>query len=613
MHESNRPRNVILVPSDFSAIYALYQKISVSRGYSWIYLSKKALLFTKLKTVFRDGISFIDTGDLLQKVAQRYRQEYIDYIGLLSTKNNSMHWWLTSVSEKSPFISSVFLNFCYLKIVEQQLSESSHLVIICDSYELIEAIQNSFSDRVSISFEVFDSSFNRYLNATINVILGFFKKGYFTTRFMSRISLAKVFAVIKNHKTLKSSSERIAIHSWTDAKSFRLQGTYNEIFFGEMEESIKKPFPDVFTISSVLPTLFYPKAVISLIKCDKTIFLVEEFLSISDVFRSLFSVLWNIPTSPDIPHLASVDISAIIKKELHSDRFLSSRSETSMLYYFAGRRLAQNGRFRTIVYTFENHMWEKMLCMGVRKSGSHCQLIGYAHSVVSPMYMFYTLSKSEQKIVPTPDFILVNGKIAKDRLVESGFSDDIIFVCGAYRYPYTKILNRRGHDANQARKKIILVPTSEINETVELIDKGLSAFRHIEDTDVIIKPHPSISTRTVMEILPNLPQHFSFSMETIEELLQSADLVLFTESAVAIEALIHHIPIIHIKSNIRIDMNPLEGFNLIPSVSKPEDILRISKELMTHCTITDNEYDKIAGVFFAPTDDKILEEIINRP
>lgn len=603
-------RTIILVSANQKTIKKIYQNNPEYRTYSWLYLSKDALLFIKLRTVLPEDITILDTGDVLQNTAHRHRQDYIDFIGSLSVRNNSLYWWLTSVSEKNPFISTVFHYFCYLKIIEQFLNSSSNLVIICDSYSFIDTVKSTFGNRSDLNIRVVDSRIDRITSTTLRLFSGFVKKGYFAIRFISRIGIAKCFKIVKGHQNPGNNPNKMAIHSWTDARSFSSDGKYRDTYFGDMSVSIKEYRPDFYTISYVLPTIYYLKAVVNIARFDERIFLFEEFLSIGDVFRSLFSIIVKIPSNIDVPSLNNIDLSTIIRQEIHFDRYESSRSETALLHYYAGRRIANRGDLKTLIYTFENHMWEKMLCSGIRQPDNKCQLIGYAHSVISPMYLFYSLAESERTIVPLPDVILVNGQLSKERLTNAGFDKGKIVVCGAYRYGSMKHATDY-HDKARDRKSILVITTSGFDETIELIDKVISAFRDTKGVTVIIKPHPTVTAEKIIQNFPKIPPQFSFSLEPVEKLLNTADLVIFTESAVSIEALARHIPVLHIKSDLRIDMNIFEYIKPIQSVAKPDEIERISLDLLIDSGIFNDRYDDIVMAFFAPVENKIIQQLIH--
>ena len=117
--------------------------------FQWVYLGKNVPFSLKLEQLLGTSTK-IKIGDLLQEIAKEFRQEYIDYIGELSLAAERLHpigcWWLSSVSEKNPFISDVFLHFCYIKFCQRIIGNlSSDLFIVCETRALAQALLSNLS------------------------------------------------------------------------------------------------------------------------------------------------------------------------------------------------------------------------------------------------------------------------------------------------------------------------------------------------------------------------------------------------------------------------------------------------------------------------------------
>ena len=600
-------RNVFLVPATLPAIRDACTKNPGWLSLPWLYLSRDALLRRRIATDVSHGVRFVDIGDRLQDAAHASRQEYIDFIGELSATYNSPGWWLTSVSEKNPFVSHLFLYICYLAVLEQELAKGGDLVVVCDSAPLIDAIQDSFGSRDGVAISVHGSGPSGISSRAGSRLRGLVRKSVFATRFISRILVATIFRLLRPGNF--SGGDGIFIHSWTDSRSFARPSVYTDTYFGQLADTIKARYPGTTVISNVLPTLWYPKAVLSLVKCSDRVRLFENYLSIADVFRALAMVRSQLPDIAATPPFRQFVLTAIIRDAIHADRTGSARAELCALHLFAGRRLGREGRPRAVLATFENHMWEKMFWTGIRESGAGCRCIGYAHSIVSPWYLFYSLAAAERQIAPVPDYILVNGLIAQERLAAAGFDPATIRVCGAFRYagPAGSGVPVRLPDTE---KTVLVVPTSGLNETIELVDQAVHAFRASPNIRVKIKLHPTTPAATVLPLYRDLPPQFSFTDEPVGILLKSADLVLFTESAVSIEALAASIPVLRIRSSLRIDMNIFDGIGSIPSASAPAEIAQKAQELFAGAG-TGARYDSLVRSFFAAPDEGVVTDLLS--
>ncbi len=121
--------------------------------------------------------------------------------------------------------------------------------------------------------------------------------------------------------------------------------------------------------------------------------------------------------------------------------------------------------------------------------------------------------------------------------------------------------------------RIVLVPlTAGIDEALELALKSILALSGVPGIRLILKPHPSILSDVLLSNLPELPLSVEVSSVPVNRLLDRADLVLYNATTVAVEALGRGIPLIHVKSDLAIDRNILEGFPMVPSAGDPQEI-----------------------------------------
>jgi surface carbohydrate biosynthesis protein (TIGR04326 family) len=267
----------------------------------------------------------------------------------------------------------------------------------------------------------------------------------------------------------------------------------------------------------------------------------------------------------------------------------------------------------TFTYAFENQILEKMFCLGLEKSSPRTRKIAYTSTFAIPMYTFYSISKHEKGIIPLPDRIVVNSNRSREVLLDSGFSETEILVAGDIRYA-TKTAHMPENIIPPFKENaVIFVPLSAaILDSIELIHKIISAFKDDLGIQVIFKSHPVLPFRSLQGHLPVFPPHITFQDKTIGELLDTADLIIYTETTVSIEALARGIPVLHVTSDQRIDMNPLEGYSCIPSVSKPDELHSIAFMLLQTRTEQQEIYKKIASGFFNEIQPDLTEIFISK-
>lgn len=609
MHSKNCQIIIDILPADMHIIqnYPVENKLYKY----WIYLGKDVLLREKIGVIFGERCSLVMLGKELQECASTYRQDYIDYIGHLGQlyrNDQDPCWWLTSLSEKNPYVSDVFLNLCYLSISLAYIRNNpSNLIVVCESPALIQALKiNLENEKLDVrSYITTSTIIQKNLNAYLWLIL---KKGWFFGRYIMRVILARLFAWMTRSRRVKNGSlEFTIIHSWTDERSFSESTHYTDVYCGELGRELERRGENVIYLANILPTMNYWRAVQKLMPTEDNVVLLEEYISISDIVRTLFITGRMKRSIANIPDFLGMDVTDLIVSALQDDH-LNTRAEQSLLSYYGSKRMGDCYQISTFIYTFENHIHEKMLCLGLRKSTPDTIITGYAHSVVIPMYTSYSVSASEKNHIPLPDRMVVNGKRPRDVLVASGFDMNSVSIGGAVRY--ASIFKIKTQDLDQTRRNhhtILVTPTSGILETVELVSKILSAFEHESAIEVLIKPHPILPIDRLKSALPLLPSHIRLDERSIDELLADSSILIYTETTVSIEALARGIPVLHVASDVRIDMNPLEGYDSAPSVSRPEDIRTFVYRLISMGDRWKERYSEIASEFFEDVHDDYLE------
>ncbi len=150
---SSDKKVVIITGTQFSlpVIQSLFETDPSAR---WIYCGTDVPFSIRLDNSL-DVKKKIDIGNDLQKTAQEFRDDYIDFIGQINraVAIENETWWLSSVSEKNPYISNVFLNFCYIHVC-MRIAKNRHenIFVICEdpalSESLHENLKNSIDHRV---------------------------------------------------------------------------------------------------------------------------------------------------------------------------------------------------------------------------------------------------------------------------------------------------------------------------------------------------------------------------------------------------------------------------------------------------------------------------------
>jgi surface carbohydrate biosynthesis protein (TIGR04326 family) len=224
------------------------------------------------------------------------------------------------------------------------------------------------------------------------------------------------------------------------------------------------------------------------------------------------------------------------------------------------------------------------------------------------MYTCYSLSHLEKDSMPRPDRIIVSGELGKITLENSGFADTDIRIGGAIRYPH---INQRISSVQPKKplnkKKVLIALSGGLDESLELISKVVKSLDGLE-VDIIVKCHPVLPYIQISRYIGEFSEKLIVSDESIDSLLADTDLVFYTETTVSVEALAQGIPIIHVKSDCRIDMNIFED---LPSVPSDSDSISLQKAAMNALAVSrpiiSEENQRFIKCLFSPVRDDIVE------
>lgn len=601
-------KKVYVVINHQEALKRCLNRLPLQTPFFWIYLGKEIYKSKKIEEIIGAVADRLNISDDLQECAKIYRQDYINYIGKLSLDYSNPLWYLTSLSEKNPFVSDFFLHFCYIKICQKYIIEQPHnLIIVCENQGIFNSLRENLQNNNQINIIFYDSRLSMIIENLFLSITRLKNKLIFLFRFLLRVVLAKIFSFLMKHSTsIKKDIPVIIMHSWTDSRSFSQKSDFDEVYLGDLGKELERDSKKIIYLADILPTIWYPKALYNLFFVDKKIYLMEEFLSFSDVVTSLYFVYNQYPKFPNNLMLKDVDVRALVAHDFMHDK-ISSRMEQSYLNLFISREICNCFTIRSFIYSFENHIWEKAFCAGF-KANPEIKTIGYAIVFINRMYTCFSVSQSEKEKAWLPDLIFVSGCQGKAKLVEYGFAPDKIVVGGAIRYP--NIQQFESFQNKDQRKNVLIVLGPSVSQSLEILYSSLQSFSEINSIKVMVKCHPIVPFRSLSKYLSNLPEHFRVVNNSIEELLKITDLVVYAESTVCVEALAKGIPILHIGSNFTIDINIFEDMNFAPSANSPEQICSIALKILNHNEVSPDLINTVIGELFTPADyPKILSTI----
>ena len=217
--------------------------------------------------------------------------------------------------------------------------------------------------------------------------------------------------------------------------------------------------------------------------------------------------------------------------------------------------------------------------------------------------------------IPTPDYIFAMGELGRKIFLENGFPPDRIFLTGSSRYDNIKELTEKRDEKIVNRSlKILLVPTLnnpslefEMIQAVSLAATGLGKLK------LYIRSHPFARIEDHPDFKPY--RHLITSTcGTLDEDLEMADLVIFTYSTVAEEALLRSIPVYQwlstgFNGSVFSDIKGIPNFSTVRSLQ--ESLIKFS-EKPDSFKPTEEQKKSVARKCFYKTDGQASQRIAAR-
>ncbi len=145
-------RTILLIPATKSDATLFLRNYDAKNVDYWVYLGKHATRCADIETIFGDTIKKKEIGEELQNASRSHRQNYINFIGNLAKSEKTPFWYLTSLSEKNPYVSQFFLNFCYIQALITIISDNRVTIcVFCESSALIKSIKKNLESNLDLN------------------------------------------------------------------------------------------------------------------------------------------------------------------------------------------------------------------------------------------------------------------------------------------------------------------------------------------------------------------------------------------------------------------------------------------------------------------------------
>ena len=573
---------VIVCPPDKSSILKVLRQLK-GNSFRWVYLGEEVSQFIITEQQIGEAGKRIEIGEKLQEIAKSLSQAYIEYIGKLSIANNSLNWWASALSEKSPLASKTFLYACYVKLCQAFVTSNGgeNLLIVGENEAIRQGLITNMADSPRFVVQHIKAPLVELLRNIGNSIRITLLKQYLLALTIYRLLYARRYRLKPPIK--KSRVENLTLlYNWVDARSLSADGDYRDNYFGELTQFLQNRDKNVAIVPRFSPTISYRQYLKKMARKLDSLLLPESFLTIVDVIKVFIKTLRKSPAFKKYPVFEGMDVSGIILNDFNKDWESNNITSTLLSYYLVKRWKNSGIPIDTFIYPYENQAWEKAYCLALREFYPSAKIIGYQHAPVPKMFLNYFFSKEEVPVLPFPDKVITTGKHTENLFKELGYNPVKVICGGAIRY--ASLLKKKNIPLKRdiSNPVILVTPSTDRNETIELVWKVMKAFRNKQEYKIVFKFHPDYPYRFVAKGIGALPKHFIISDKPSSDLLQESHALIYTSSTTSIEAISLGVPVLHVQSSLTIDRDNLADFppDARESANTPEEILKAVEKML---------------------------------
>jgi len=188
---------------------------------------------------------------------------------------------------------------------------------------------------------------------------------------------------------------------------------------------------------------------------------------------------------------------------------------------------------KVVIHTYEGHGWERILAAAVHKMDIPAYVCGYQHAVIFPGPKAILQNRGNAM----PDHIFTTGQAAKSILIQEGELPEKVFsILGS-----SKAVSSGSSPRFNAMGACLIAPEGTLSEVVLMAGLGLDAARANPEQQFILRLHPVLSYRQVVDALAQyhpMPGNFILSQESLDEDLHRSSWLCYRGSTVAFQGIL---------------------------------------------------------------------------
>ncbi|MDC3234549.1 hypothetical protein OBB02_00720 [Candidatus Puniceispirillum sp.] len=286
---------------------------------------------------------------------------------------------------------------------------------------------------------------------------------------------------------------------------------------------------------------------------DNNVFFIQSYLSILDLLREscriqpYFKFLSYKKLIHAVLQSNGFNLYPLFRKELHY-RFFDSSLMHLRLIELAVRRACSELSPMVTVNFLETYPISRACYSGTGQSNKHSIRIAMQHASRNEESTFFRCHPNKEYTVgvdketlPKADYQFVMGRLGAKIMAESGYPEDRIKLTGSPRFDHV-VRRKRKVKVRNADRSILFAASGDVELEIPAFLMIVRAVQGLSGIKLVLREHFFWKLSGNPEVKPVLDR-IEVSNRSLEDDLGRADLVLFTKTTLAEEALMREIPV----------------------------------------------------------------------
>nr|WP_319395150.1 F-box protein [uncultured Desulfobacter sp.] len=502
----------------------------------------------------------------MDAVREQARNFYVDIVARMGASPCSNKKSLRQILATSGSNTCWWYHFCSNKDVEADLTYNYILQIftiadIADSNKIERIVLHGDANKVAAvlanryDLSEMEHTTSNWPESPLRALLNRFKFG---------VSSLYHHWLLALHTRLPEKRPEIVLQGFYDwSLSFDAKdGTVKDNYFKNVPNVLaqhKKSFAWILWFSPHSTLKGSPKklkACLKKVKSHPQFIFLQKFITPFDIIREIFNFVplikyLRVRKSKSFQQIfkhRKMDFYPLFKQKLLY-HFLDYSLPFFLLIEQSSRSSFQRYQPRLALTFLELFLHSRAFYTGGRRGNPDTIFFTMQHASYNKEKLFFVMDPQKEYHglpdgypMPKPDYAFTMGQMGQRILLENGYPAKKVFLTGSGRYDHINGKSDNRKKETSYPLTILLATSLNVRLEMEMVEAVSIAARGIPRLRLLLRSHPFSKIENQAAFEPYRIQ-FDVSTGSLAEDLQQADLVVFTYSTVAEEALIQGIPV----------------------------------------------------------------------